>query len=111
MGLLKNASETGAYLRQAFTTAIGDHPNLGEIRGEGLLCAVEFVEDRETRKFFDPAAKIGARVTGALFAEGVIARAMPEGDIVGFAPPLCLTRDEADRIADALARAVATTFE
>ena len=110
LGLVRNAAETGAHLRDAFTRAIGEHPNLGEIRGEGLLCAVEFVEDRETRKFFDPAARIGARVTGALLAEGVIARAMPEGDIVGFAPPLCLTRDEADRIAEALARAVAATF-
>ncbi len=36
---------------------------------------------------------------------------MPEGDIVGFAPPLCLSRDEADRIADALAKAVAATFD
>ena len=111
LGLVRNAAETGAHLRDAFTRAIGEHPNLGEIRGEGLLCAVEFVEDRETRKFFDPAARIGARVTGALLAEGVIARAMPEGDIVGFAPPLCLTRDEADRIAGALAKAVAATFD
>ncbi|HPG22953.1 MAG TPA: aspartate aminotransferase family protein, partial [Amaricoccus sp.] len=63
------------------------------------------------RKFFAPAARIGAKVTGALLAEGVIARAMPEGDIIGFAPPLCLTRDEADRIAGALAKAVAATFD
>jgi L-2,4-diaminobutyrate transaminase len=40
----------------------------------------------------------------------VIARAMPQGDILGFAPPLCLTRDEADLVVGATLRAVETAF-
>ena len=48
--------------------------------------------------FFDPAKKIGPRITAALLKRGVIGRAMPQGDILGFAPPLCLTRAEADEI-------------
>jgi L-2,4-diaminobutyrate transaminase len=79
---------------------------VGDIRGEGLLIAVEFVADREGRRFFDAGEKVGPRIAAALLAGGVIARAMPEGDIIGFAPPLCLTRDEADIAATALARAV-----
>jgi L-2,4-diaminobutyrate transaminase len=110
LGLVRNAGEVGAYLKAALTDAIGDHPNVGDIRGDGLLLAVEFVADRQGRRFFDPADKVGARVASALLGEGVIARAMPEGDIVGFAPPLCLTRDEADAIVARMARAVRTAL-
>jgi L-2,4-diaminobutyrate transaminase len=106
LGLVDNAGDVGAYLKAALTDAVGAHPNVGDIRGEGLLVAVEFVAEREGRRFFDPGEKVGARVAAALLAEGVIARAMPEGDIIGFAPPLCLTREEADITAAAFARAI-----
>lgn len=108
--LVANASETGAYLKQALHDAIGDHPNVGEVRGEGLLIAAEFVENRTTRSFFDPSRKIGPALAAALLKHGVIARAMPQGDILGFAPPLCLTRDEADTIADSTRKALADVF-
>ncbi|MEX0957132.1 MAG: aspartate aminotransferase family protein [Rhizobiaceae bacterium] len=107
LGLVKNAGETGAYFNGAMTAALGSHAHVGDVRGVGMLCAVEFVEDRETRKFYDPARKIGPQVAAALLAHGVIARAMPQGDILGFAPPLCLTREEADEVVDKTAKAVA----
>ena len=107
LGLVANAGEVGAYLNRTMTEALGDHPNVGDVRGEGMLCAVEFVEDKAERRLFDPARKIGPQVAAALAAEEkVIARAMPQGDILGFAPPLCLTREEADRVVAATARAV-----
>ena len=90
--------------------AVGGHPHVGEVRGEGMLCAVEFVQDRENRRFFDPASKIGPKVAAALLEQGVIGRAMPQGDIVGFAPPLCLTRGEAESIVDAMAKAMKAVF-
>ncbi|NVK31310.1 MAG: aminotransferase class III-fold pyridoxal phosphate-dependent enzyme, partial [Gammaproteobacteria bacterium] len=106
LGLVANAGSTGAYFKQALVDALGDHPNVGEIRGEGLLCAVEFVKDRDNREFYDSSAKMGPNIAAALLAEGVIARAMPEGDIIGMAPPLCLSTEEADRIVGALVAAV-----
>jgi L-2,4-diaminobutyrate transaminase len=54
------------------------------------------VKDKADRVFFDAADKVGPRVAAAMLDRGVIARAMPQGDIIGFAPPLCLTREEAD---------------
>jgi L-2,4-diaminobutyrate transaminase len=71
-----------------------------------MLCAVEFVAEREPRTFFDPAQGVGAKMAAALLKRGVIARAMPQGDILGFAPPLCLTRAEADTVVAATADAV-----
>lgn len=106
LGLVANARDTGGYLLAALRDALADHPSVGDIRGEGMLAAVEFVEDRAARRFFDPSAKVGPAVAAALLARGVIARAMPQGDILGFAPPLCLTREEADRIVAATGAAV-----
>jgi L-2,4-diaminobutyrate transaminase len=107
LGLVGNAGRTGAYLNREMGAALADHPHVIEVRGEGLMCAVEFAEDKAARAFFDPARKIGPAVAAALLRRGVIARAMPQGDILGFAPPLCLTEAEADRIVAATAEAVA----
>jgi len=110
LGLIQNAAEIGAYLRAGLADALGDHPNLGEIRGEGMLAALEFVADRDNRRYFDPSEKVGYRLAGALLEQGVIGRAMPQGDILGFAPPFCLSRDEADTIVAATAKAVTSVL-
>ncbi|GGE61650.1 aspartate aminotransferase family protein [Actibacterium pelagium] len=109
LDLVTNAGTNGAYLNAEMHKALGDHPNVAEIRGEGMLCAVEFARDPANRSFFEASRGIGAKIATALLAEGVIARAMPQGDILGFAPPLCLTREEADSIVEATRRAVGST--
>jgi len=106
LGLVENAKLTGAYFKQALTDALGGHRIVGEVRGEGLAAAVEFVADKDDRVYFDPALKVGPRIYAATLARGVISRALPQGDILGFAPPLCLTRDEADIVVKAVAGAV-----
>ena len=89
--------------------ALGDHEHVGDVRGEGLLCGVELVENREKHTFFDPGKKLAATVVGEMLNHGVIARAMPQGDIIGFAPPLCLTQTEADKIVAVVKKAVEET--
>ena len=106
LNLVHNAGEIGRYLNTTMTAALADHANVGEIRGEGMLCAVEFVTDKDSREFFDASEKVGPRIAAALLEEGVIGRAMPQGDILGFAPPFCLTKDEADEVVGKTAKAV-----
>ena len=106
LGLIENAAKVGAYLQSGLQDTLGTHANVGEVRGEGMLAAVEFVADRTPRRFFDATEKIGPRVAAALAERGVVARAMPQGDILGFAPPLCLTTGEADQIIAATADGV-----
>ncbi len=107
LSLIGNAAQVGLYLREGLRDALGDHPNVGDVRGEGLMCAVELVADRDTRAAFDPAQKVGPSVIGRMLADDkVIARAMPQGDILGYAPPFCLTKAEADRIIGATDRAI-----
>lgn len=108
--LIANAGMVGRYLNETMTQALGGHAHVGEVRGEGMLCAVEFVQDRDNRRFFDAADKVGPRIAAALLEHGVIGRAMPQGDILGFAPPFCLSRAEADEIVARTAAAVGTVL-
>ncbi|MCK1668867.1 MULTISPECIES: aspartate aminotransferase family protein [unclassified Bradyrhizobium] len=110
MDLITNARDIGAYLQSALTEALGDHGNVGEVRGDGLMAAVEFVEDRDNRILFDTSKKVGEQVAAALLERGVIGRALPQGDILGFAPPLCLTKHEADIIVESTVDAVNAVF-
>jgi L-2,4-diaminobutyrate transaminase len=96
--LAGNAREVGGYLQGRLRATFADHPLVGEVRGVGLLAALEFVADRGKKRRFDPALKVGPRVAAAALEQGLIARAMPHGDILGFAPPLIVTRAEVDEI-------------
>jgi L-2,4-diaminobutyrate transaminase len=106
LDLIANNRDVGTYLNKTMADAVADHPHVGEVRGEGMICAVEFVKDKDSRTFFEASEKVGARISGALAADHVIARAMPQGDILGFAPPFCLTKAEADEVVQKTAKAV-----
>lgn len=96
--LMQNAAEVGGYLQQQLHAAFDSHPLVGEVRGSGMLAALEFMAHKEERRPFDAALKVGPRVSAAALQHGLIARAMPHGDILGFAPPLVTTRAEVDEI-------------
>ncbi len=104
--LTANARDTGAYFLKRLHETFDDHPLVGEVRGVGLLAALEFVSDKATKAAFDPVGKVGGKVAAAALEEGLIARAMPHGDILGFAPPLVIARDEVDQVVAMTKRAV-----
>jgi L-2,4-diaminobutyrate transaminase len=106
MDLVTNAGEMGAYFKKTMAEALGDHPHVGDLRGEGLMLAVELVDDRADRTLFDPSRKVGYAVVTELLKRSVISRAMPQGDILGFAPPLCITREDVDRVVAATKESV-----
>ncbi len=66
--------------------ALDEHPHVGDVRGEGMMCAIEFVADKGKRKFFEPAQKVGPQIAAGLLEKGVIGRAMPQGDILASRP-------------------------
>ena len=111
LGLIENAKPVGAYLNNEMHAALGDHPHVGDVRGEGMISAVEFVADKNDRTFFDVGDKIGPQISAKLFEQNsVIARAMPQGDILGFAPPFCMTTTEVDHVVAATVQAVASVL-
>ncbi|CVI62217.1 Uncharacterized aminotransferase y4uB (fragment) [Agrobacterium salinitolerans str. Hayward 0363] len=93
-----NARAVGSYFQEQLKAKFAQLPIVGEVRGVGLMGAIEFVADREKKTRFAPGLTVGARVSKAARNGGLIARAMPHGDILGFAPPLVTTKAEVDEI-------------
>lgn len=80
------------------------HPLVGDVRGVGLLWGMELVEDKERRKPFDPARRVGQLAQRHAREAGLIARFI--GDRIAFSPPLIIGEQEVDEIADRLGRAL-----
>jgi hypothetical protein len=98
--------DVGAYFDATLKEAVGSHRHIDEIRGEGLLGAVELVLHKDDLAFFDTSQKGGRRITAALLEHSVTACAMPQGHILGFAPPICPTKQEANVVIKASRRAL-----
>lgn len=98
LDLVNNAKETGQYFNTKLKETFSHLDFVGEVRGQGMLGAIEFVADKESKTRFDPSQKVGAQISAACLEQGIIARAMPHGDILGFAPPLVTTTDDIDVI-------------
>ncbi|CAN7657811.1 aminotransferase [Variovorax paradoxus] len=78
---------------------------VGEVRGVGLIGAIELYADPAKRTPFDPAQKAGARLAELALAQGLIVRAM--GDSIAFCPPLIITAEQVDDMFARFARAMA----
>jgi L-2,4-diaminobutyrate transaminase len=98
-GLVENARRVGAHLLERLRKSFGGSPIAGEIRGLGMLAAVEVVRDRETREPFPNLADTHW-IADQAFERGLIVRALFQ--CVGLAPPLCATTDDVDRMVDVL---------
>ena len=98
------AAETGAYLLEGLRRLLS-LPAVGDVRGKGLLLAVELVEDRATRAPLG-GARMAAVVRGCLERGVIVGRSSGAGggfgNCITLAPPLVLTRGEADRIVETL---------
>lgn len=109
-GLLRRVDDAGGRLTALLRQRFGSHPNIGDIRGRGLLLAMELVADRETKAPFDPALVMHQRAKGDAFSRGLLI--YPGGgtidgrygDHILLAPPYNVTDDELDMIVDLLAQ-------
>lgn len=105
--LAERSKKVGAVFQRRLTERFAQVDIVGEVRGVGLLGALEFVENRATKRRFDASKRVGGRISKAARDLGLIARAMPHGDILGFAPPLTVTEAEIDEIVEIAYKAVA----
>ena len=92
--LVAQAASRGAFMHQQLQEAFAGHPLVGEIRGTGLVGAVEFVARKQPATRFEPALKIAGRVVKAALVRGVITRALPHADTISFSPPFVISEDE-----------------
>jgi 4-aminobutyrate--pyruvate transaminase len=105
MDMGAHVAEVGTHLQASLRSRFAGHELVGEVRGMGMIGAVELVADRAAHANFAPAAKIGARLTKLCEANGVIARSLP-GDVLAFSPPLIMTTAEVDEMLDRIGRAL-----
>lgn len=107
--LVARAERTGSRLKADLVEAFGQHPHVAEVRGSGLLLALEIVADRATLARFPASAKVSGRVLGEAFSRGVSFYPGGNGeirDVVVMGPPFTITDAEVDRVVATLAAAV-----
>ena len=113
-GLLAKVRDNGAAFGAMLADALGDHPNVGDIRGRGFFWGVELVADRNSKASFDPALKLHARIKQEALAQGLLCYPMGgtvdgrQGDHVLLAPPFIASRAHLEDIAARLASAITT---
>ena len=107
-GLVERAEKMGVILRKKLRDALVDHPMVGEIRGIGLIGAIELVADKRTRRFFEKRGRIGGICRDYCIANGLIMRAVR--DTMVFSPPLTISLDEIDMLVARAERAVGQTY-
>jgi 4-aminobutyrate--pyruvate transaminase len=95
----------GAHLQAELRRRFADHPLVGEVRGTGLMAAVELVADKATGTNFSPAAKVGPRLVKLCEEHGVIGRAAIN-DALCFSPPLIITREDIDEMLNRVGKAL-----
>ncbi len=95
--LIPRSAELGSYFLSVARDVLGSQPFIGDVRGLGLMAAVEFVTDKKTRSFFSPGRgphRLAARLAAE---EGVFVRGLPYIDVNSFSPPLCISKSEIDQ--------------
>jgi 4-aminobutyrate--pyruvate transaminase len=106
--MIGHVQRVGPYMQQVLR-GLSDHPMVGDVRGVGLMCGIELVADKATRRAFDPELKVGAKVDRLARENGLIARFI--GDRVAFSPPLIITEAEVDEVVQRLTPALDTAWK
>ena len=98
--LVTRCADSGAYLLQQLKQKIGDHPFIGDIRGEGLMIAIELAADKASRRWFPAEAGAHKIVSKHLREKGIISRALPLIETLGISPAFTITQAEIDEATD-----------
>ena len=97
-GLLDNGVKAGRRLMQGLES-LRDHPLVGDVRGRGMLAAIELVVDKVNRTPLPASAEPARRIFDRAWENGLVIRAFGNG-VLGYAPPLCCTETEIDAIVE-----------
>ena len=101
-GLVENSALMGAYLLEGLSS-LKEHPIVGDVRGLGLLAAVELVRSKETREPFMPSDQMQVKVTAYMREQGLLVRT-PQ--VIEVGPPLIAGRKEIEKIVEVIERTV-----
>ena len=103
--LVGHVREVGPVLQEQLRKRFAGHELVGEVRGLGLIAAIELVADRDARRNFEAALLMGPRMTKLGEKQGVISRSLAN-DTIAFSPPLIITEAEITEMLDRMSRAL-----
>ena len=106
--LAGQAADKGAYLLERLHAELDGHPHVGNVRGKGMMCGVELVEDKATKAWYPPEWGVGAKMTAALIDNHIFTRVRSE--VVCIAPPLTTERETLDDLVAGVRNAVVKVF-
>lgn len=98
--LVAQAADVGAYFHQQLNARFANDSFVAQVRGKGMIAAVQLIQDKDSKTFFDTKEKTAARVTNECYQRGLIARPLPSVDSVAFSPPLVTTKEDINQIVD-----------
>jgi len=111
-GLVENSAVVGQYLGQQLRHALIEHPNVGDIRGQGLFWGIEFVQDREKKEPFPVGRHLAWDIWERAFDMGLVTYYSQgcadgvNGDLIMLGPPLIINREQVDQMISILLAAV-----
>ena len=106
--LVEHAAKVGEHILKRLNE-LADHPMVGEVRGVGLIAAVELVADKATKKGLETPAQLGLAVSREMQDNGVIVRNI--ADAIAFCPPLIITEEQVDVMVDTLRAAIDKVYQ
>ena len=109
--LVDKSADVGAYFHQSLNQRFAKDNFVGQVRGQGMIAAVQLMADAENKVFLDSSLKTAGKVTAKCYENGLIARPLPSVDSVAFSPPLVTTKEEVDQIVDIFETSVRAVIE
>jgi hypothetical protein len=110
--LLKQVRQRGNYLHNSLVERFGNHPNVGDIRGQGLFRGIELVADRSSKSSLSPVLGTAGKIKKEAFAAGLICYPMAgtidgvQGDHILLAPPFIISETQIDELVDKLSQSI-----
>ena len=102
------AASKGEYLLEKLQTELNGHPHVGDVRGKGMMCGVELVENKSSKELFPAEWGVGPKMTKAMIDHGLFTRMRSE--VVCIAPPLTTAESTLDEVVVAVRDAVVDVF-
>ena len=117
--LLENVKAQGAYMEERLKSLLGNHPNVGDIRGKGLFWGIEFVRDKNTKEPFDPKLGMAQKVLNRAISPPYDMCVYPGsgtvdgvcGDHIILAPSYIVTKDDIDHIMEVVSDVIHEVFD
>lgn len=116
--LLSNVRAMGKLLEKRLRERVGEHPNVGDIRGRGLFWGIEFVQDRATKTPFEASREVAVRINELGLTERYSIVVYPgsgtvdgvNGDHIIIAPPYTVTAEDVEYIVQTVSSLIEDFF-